>query len=59
MDKSEKELKVMSLLLEHGVDRINAIIVISEIWSEQDLDEIISLPPEKQAEIAQDMKELL
>lgn len=59
MDKSEKELKVMSLLLEHGVDRTNAIIVISELWSEQDLDEIISLPPEKQAEIAQDMKELL
>ncbi|OPX89908.1 MAG: hypothetical protein A4E53_01342 [Pelotomaculum sp. PtaB.Bin104] len=58
MDRSEKELKVMLMLLEHGVSRDDAIVAVNEIWSEQDLDEIISLPPEKVAEIAQDIKDL-
>jgi len=58
MTRFEKELKVMEILIEHGVNRNDVELVISEIWSEQDLDEIISFPPEKVVEIAQEMKEL-
>jgi len=58
LTKAEKELKVMTMLTEHGVSKIDIELVISEIWNEQDLDEILSLPPEKVAEIAQDIKEL-
>jgi len=58
LTKAEKELKVMAMLIEHGVSKNVVELVISEIWNEQDLDEIISFPPEKVAEIAQEMKEL-
>lgn len=59
MDKSEKQLQVLTILIDLGVSRENAIMAISEIWSEQDLDEILSYPPKKLLEIAQDMQDLL
>ena len=58
-DKEEKEFTVLNLLQEHGVSRVNAIIAISEMWNEQDLDELIAMPLEKLAEIAKDITDIM
>ena len=59
MNKDEKELAVFTMLREHGVSSGTAIIAISEMWSEQDLDEMLALPQEKMAEIARDIVEMM
>lgn len=58
MTRTEKEQKVMSMLMEHGISKEDAEMAVNETWSEQELDEFIGFSTERVAKIAQEMKDL-
>jgi hypothetical protein len=59
LEKSRKETVVVEMLLSYGVSKSHAILVVSEMWNEHDLDEIISMAPEKVQELAEDITDIM